>query len=524
MKIEKQKMKKIIAFLVFIFLIWEIFIHCTYLFRDTYRAGRQNIVGFYGEEEDSLDIVVIGASCVYRYWNCMQAWKKYGITSYDYSVGSMSSAATVFAIKEIEQTQTPRLIIFDVRKLLSRFPETTGGIWGTLDSQDYNLNRLSAVKYYCDLNDIGMKDAWAEFVDIMTYHSNHEALASELSWQLWDNRADDSLDKDGFYKGFSIVPEHAFVDEPSNMVENESVMLDEKQEIILVDMLEYCKENDVPLLLVSSPFVVSPDDVMELNRIAEVAETYGVPFLDMNRCYEEIGLSFSVDFYDDDHVNFYGAEKYTDYLAKYILEHYEFSGERSDSITASWDSVYERYALEAEAAEDKLRTIIDDKYYTFELEAAMKETDQAYNWLAMADNANITVLVLKAKPCEYMPSSESRSYLKRYGFFSEETDWGSPYMARFCENVLYGSSTDTEHEGEMEDGMPYFLSVGNDGGEEPQLRIGEMNYYDPSQGGIQMVAFDDNINEIIDSVVFQILEDGSLVMKHCETGDGLWKN
>lgn len=521
MKIEKQKMKKIIAFLVFIFLIWEIFIHCTYLFRDTNREGRQNIVGFYDEEENSLDIVFVGASCVYRYWNCMQAWKRYGITSYNYSVGSMSSATTVFVIKEIEQTQTPQLIVFDVRKLLSRFPETPGGVWGTLDSQDYNFNRLSAVKYYCDLNNIGMNDAWADFIDIMTYHSNHEALSSELSWQLWDNRTDESLDKDGFYKGFSIMAEHDFVDEPSNTAENESVMLDEKQEIILVDILEYCKENNVPLLLVSSPFVVSQDDVMELNRIAEVAETYGVPFLNMNRCYEEMGLNFSSDFYDDNHVNFFGAEKYTDYLAKYILDHYDISGQRSDSVTASWDSVYGCYAQEAEAAEEKLRTIIDDKYKAFELEAAMKETDQAYNWLTMADNANITVLVLKAKPCDHMPSLESRSYLKRYGLFSEEIGWESPYMARFCEEVLYGSSTDTEHEGEMADDLPYFLSVRNDGREEPQLRIGEINYYDPSQEGIQMLAFDNNINEIIDSVAFQILEDGSLVMEHCEMGDGL---
>ncbi|MDE7016363.1 MAG: hypothetical protein K2P65_02145, partial [Lachnospiraceae bacterium] len=92
MHFQKPKIKKFIAFLVFLLLIWEVFIHCTYLFRDTYRAGRQNLVGFYSEKEDSLDVVLIGASSVYRYWDCMYAWKGYGIASYDYSVGSMSPA------------------------------------------------------------------------------------------------------------------------------------------------------------------------------------------------------------------------------------------------------------------------------------------------------------------------------------------------------------------------------------------------------------------------------------------------
>ena len=516
MKLQKQKVKNFIAFLIFCFLIWEVFLHCTYLFRDTYRAGRQNIVGFYDEKEDSLDAVFVGASCVYRYWDCMHAWKSYGIASYDYSVGSMSPAATIFAIKDIQKTQNPQVIVFDVRKILSRFPDTAGGIWGTIDSQDYNINRLAAVEYYCRINGVALKDAWSEIVDIITYHNNHAALASELSWQLRDNRIDESLDKEGFYKGFAIAPDHAFVESPQYALTEETMALDEQLETVYIDILEYSKTNEVPILLVASPFVVTKEDTAQFNRMEEIAQEYDIPFLNTNKYYEEMNLDFSTDFYDVNHVNIYGAEKYTDFLAKYITENYEFSGLSNNLSNAAWESIYEQYDLEMKEARKTLQQTIDDKYRAFEIEAKMRETNQAYSWLSMADNSNITVLVLMCRPCDNMPSLESQSYLGKYGvLFGKEDEYHS-YMARFSDEVLYGSYVDTEHAGLLgeEDNIDYFLSIEG----QPQLMIGEKNYFGDSLSGIHMAAFDNNTNEVVDVININILENGSLTLEHYETG------
>ncbi len=512
MRLTKGNVKNFIAFVIFAFLIWLVFLRCTYLFRDTYRAGRQNIVGFYSEEEDSLDVVMIGASCVYRYWDCMRAWKEYGITSYDYSVGSMSAAATVFAVRDIEKTQSPQLLVFDVRKILSRFPDTPGGIWGTLDAQDYDANRLAAVRYYCGLNQIPFGEALEDFVDIIRYHDNHAALSSRLSWQLWDNRADESMDQDGFYKGFAIAPEHAFVDAPQecDSLTADAAGLEEKAELVYRDILSYCLEQDVPLLLVASPFAVTRQDAMELNRMEEIAQEYGIPFLNANRHYGEIGLDFSRDFYDENHVNLYGAEKYTDFLAAYIREHYEIPSQKEAAVRERWDGIYEQYALEAEAARDELDRAIGGKLETFEMEAAMRETQQAGEWLAMADHADITVLVAAEETGGHAPSIESMAILRRYGLFTEEADFGSPYMARFRNGVLYGSHTDAEHGEELTENVEYFLSIVNG----PSIRIGETEYCRQKGPGIYMVAFDNNIEEVADSVIIRVREDGSLMMEH----------
>lgn len=519
MKLQKQKVKNFIGFLVFFFLIWEVFIHCTYLFRDTYRAGRQNIIGFYDEKEDSLDVVVIGASCVYRYWDCMRVWKSRGITSYDYSVGSMSPAATISAIKDIQKTQNPQLIIFDVRKILSRFPDTIGGIWGTIDSQDYNTNRLAAVEYYCRLNGVALQDALPEIVDIITYHNNHAALASELSWQLWDNRIDESLDKEGFYKGFAINSEHVFVETPQYAQTEETMALDEQLETVYIDILEYCQANDVPLLLVASPFAVTKEDTAQFNRMEEIAQEYHIPFLNTNKYYEEMDLNFATDFYDVNHANIYGAEKYTDFLAEYITKNYELSNRSDESLNSAWENVYEKYDLEVKEAHKTLQQAIDDKYRAFEIEKAMRKANQAYHWLSMADNSNITVLVLMCRPCDNMPSLESRSYLEKYGVLFGEGDEYHSYMARFSDEVLYGSYVDTEHAGQLgeKDSIDYFLSTGG----KPQLTIGGKNYFGDSLSGIHMAAFDNNTNEVVDVVNINISENGSLMLEHYETGGSL---
>lgn len=516
MEFQKNKVKNFIAFLIFCFLIWEVFIHCTYMFRDTNREGRQNIIGFYDEKENSLDVVVVGASCVYRYWDCMHAWKSYGITSYDYSVGSMSPAATIFAIKDIQKTQNPQVIVFDVRKILSRFPDTIGGIWGTIDSYDYNVNRLDAVRYYSRLNGVPLKDMWPKIVDIITYHDNHDALASKLNWQLWDNRIDESLDKEGFYKGFAIASEHVFAKQPPYALTEETMALDEQMETVYLDILEYCKTNEVPILLVASPFAVTKEDAAQFNRMEEIAQEYDIPFFNTNKYYEEMDLDFSTDFYDLNHVNIYGAEKYTDFLARYITENYEFPNVSDKMSNSAWENVYEKYDLETKTAKETLQNTIDDKYRTFEIEAKMQETDQAYGWLSMADNSNITVLILMCQPCDNIPSLESQSYLEKYGVRLADKESYNSYMARYCNEVLYGSNTDTEHAGQLgfTGNFDYFLSIEG----EPQLKIDEINYFGDSLSGIYMTAFDNNTNEVVDVVNIDILENGALTLEHCETG------
>lgn len=59
----------------------------------------------------------------------------------------------------------------------------------------------------------------------------------------------------------------------------------------------------------------------------EIAEDYKVSYsyLDFNKMYEKVGIDFSEDFSDEEHLNFKGSEKYTEYLGDYLANQYTWT-------------------------------------------------------------------------------------------------------------------------------------------------------------------------------------------------------
>lgn len=515
MKINKQKIKRIVQFLIFIFIVWEIFITCTYLFRNTSGVLRRNVVGFYDEKEDSLDVVFVAGSNVYRYWDCMRAWDEHGFTSYNYSVSSMASATTISAIKEIHKTQDPQLVVVDVRRLLSRFIDTeiNASVRNAFDAQDYNLNRLAEVEYFRKLNGISVKDTISEYIDLIEYHDNHDALSEKLNWQLVDNRPDYSMDADGFYKGFAIVAWHTFLEEPETEYTTETIELPEVSEQICVDIIEYCQEQDIELLLVASPYEMTETDKMEMNALKKLAEEYGVGFLDTNAYYDEMSLDFSTDFYNDLHVNLLGAEKYTDFLAWYIVDNYNLPDHREDMAYAHWNDMYAEYIVEKEKAQNETLEIIETRYSVLEMEEVMRETDQARDWLTMADNENIVVFTTMQQPCENELSYKDEELLRKYGLDSN-TILQDSFIGVYNKGNLFSSNSDSSNSGaiwNVTNQFDYALSL-----EDGQLIVGEKQWSIPSVEGVQMMAYDKNIRQIVDSIVINVTEDGALTLEHLE--------
>ena len=83
----------------------------------------------------------------------------------------------------------------------------------------------------------------------------------------------------------------------------------------------------------------------------EIVTACGYRFLNMNNHYEEIGTVFEEDFADyGSHTNAVGAEKCTDFLREYLLEHYTFTDKRGEDAYQSWEESYDRWKTEMETA------------------------------------------------------------------------------------------------------------------------------------------------------------------------------
>ena len=87
------------------------------------------------------------------------------------------------------------------------------------------------------------------------------------------------------------------------------------------------------------------EEQIELNNIVQYLEGKGATVLNLNteEKYKEIGVDFSGDFYNEGHMNSRGAAKYTEFLAGYLNENYDFEDKRGQEGYQGWDEAYEKY-------------------------------------------------------------------------------------------------------------------------------------------------------------------------------------
>lgn len=109
------------------------------------------------------------------------------------------------------------------------------------------------------------------------------------------------------------------------------------------DIISMCREHGIKLVLYSSP---SPDNYNyeRHNVLEEYARDYSLDYIDMNLQLKDIGIDWKTDSFDGgDHLNLCGAEKVTDYIAKYIKSTCNISDIKSDIVYKEWENELVKY-------------------------------------------------------------------------------------------------------------------------------------------------------------------------------------
>lgn len=343
----KRSTRSILLFLIFCALLAEIYIHTSYIFRNT-DGPRRTVMSFFDEKKDSLDVVLVGGSNVYCYFDTMQFWKEKGVAAYNLTVSGGAAPTYLSVIREIERHQSSALIVVDVRKFLSTFWDrsfNSGNVRYYLDSFDIGFRRLLAVEEFRAINDLKMTDSLDAYFEIIYYHNNYDQLKNPVAWQFYNNRMNGA--KNSARKGF-------YADEMSTNImsfdrgsvvcsENTTPLLRESEQYYR-KMLEYCKNNHIKLLLTASPFFGSETDFAQINEALEIAKEYGFPTLNGNDDFDLIGLNSEIDFMDQNHVNINGAKKWTKFFSEYLCSMYDFPDHQSEKeYTTYWEEYNDDY-------------------------------------------------------------------------------------------------------------------------------------------------------------------------------------
>lgn len=300
-------------------------------------------------EEDIVDAVFIGTSGVSVYWISPLAYDEYGMTVYNLGVDALPAWLYISMIEEAMAYQTPELFLLDIR------PFTAGDI--SRDKMDAHarvvldaMAPLSENRFKTGLKTMQiMHSEYPEapcfdisyLLSIVKYHPK----ASDSGYRISHNLGQRSHKYCGFRldSGFSaVVKEQPGSEYDPNAMRDLNVLC----EASLYELLDYIRDRDLQVLFVDTPKVLG-NISGSVNRIAQILEDEGFDFLThVDPPKDEsfpLEIDYETDFFNRNHVNFYGAEKYTRALATYLDSHYDLPDRREDpGAEYVWAGIYQR--------------------------------------------------------------------------------------------------------------------------------------------------------------------------------------
>ena len=318
-------MKKLVFEITVITILVAYFtIHFTYMLREP-TIEKTDLMGFYAEPQNTLDVVFIGSSTLRSSINPLVIWENYGITSYDIVTSSQRPSGIIWLLKEALKYQEEAIYVIDVNNI--RFDEeiwdkqNEGSIRHITDGLKYSLNRASCI------NDIVKNSKVSYYFDIIKYHDNYK---KGLDFKAWDYECSNP------YKGFNMLTD-VTVSTPIYHYSDDRGSISEYGETVLRDLLSFCKSN----LGINVEFIISEQhaiDYATCQYIKSIIEEYGYTCFIFNEYEDEMGIDSTSDFYDDFHTNILGSEKCSLFFGNYLSKKYFSSpSPKEDDIIDDWN-------------------------------------------------------------------------------------------------------------------------------------------------------------------------------------------
>lgn len=273
---------------------------------------------FYKEDDNSIDVVLLGASEVFSGYSAGLAYEEYGFTSYPFALDSASIEIWKSQIKEVYKRQKPKLIIVEINSALYLEDEKIfddASLRRYVDNIPYSINRIETL-LSCRLQE----DPISYWIPFIKYHGN----ITDAPQVFREKKYYDDLG----YSCLRGLSTYTFVDKSDNLyyVTDKMEELNTNAEEYLMDFLGFCKENEYNVVFTRFPHkyinLNSMDNVFRKNRAKEIIREYGFDFLDLENDSNKMGINDKCDYYNIDHLNTNGMKKLTQYLGNIIVNRY----------------------------------------------------------------------------------------------------------------------------------------------------------------------------------------------------------
>ncbi len=379
-------MKSVVFALLFIILLWyftirympEYFVDQTWAVTATYQ-------GFYEMDKNTVDVLFFGSSAGVRGFIPQELYNNYGMTSYNLSCEQQNMVSSYYWLCEALRYQDPSVVVLESKFI---FEKDKGKLQDAWFRKAFNHMRFSSVKreaisVSCELVNLQAEEdhridkqsviSW--YLPIIRYHTRWEETGRAEGFQYYLK-----MSKIHDLKGFAPVSVRTS-DEFTPIVEDETIdsaVTSEVEVEYLNKIVDLCYDEGIEVILTYNPSTT--DTVAKYNALRQYADRRNVAFIDFN--LESVLTEMSYDYNQDNegstHVNFWGAQKLTNYIGQYLLE--------NNLVQERYSRQFEetRNAYEVVKADCGLRRTNDIDGY---LEKLIEQKERYDVFLAVKDDA-----------------------------------------------------------------------------------------------------------------------------------------
>ena len=274
------------------------------------------LTGFYLEEKDSLDVVLLGSSDVYTSFSSALAYSEQGFTSYPYTVEENKLKLYETQLREIETYQSPQLIVIELNAALyndQKSQPTDVNLRRITDSMPLSKNRLDAVLSFGDRDKL--INYFLPFID---YHGHPVYMSRCFDDILMRFRGTSLLKGEATETGIYSVKPYA----PENP--ERRLPLSKTAEADYRELLKYCSDNvKAEVLFARFPFAVYSQEgerrYYMSHTACDIASEYGFETRNFNDL-ASLGINAPDDFYNQNHLNIYGQQKFTSCFSRIVTD------------------------------------------------------------------------------------------------------------------------------------------------------------------------------------------------------------
>lgn len=303
--------------------------------------------GDYFELAGRADVLLLGSSHMINGINPALLYEEYGIAAYNLGGHGNVMPVTYWEFVNALDYGTPRYVVIDTY-LLDKDYQYLDVMTGAESEEDksaavdqlhevldaFPMSRHKEEALRDLLSDEDLR--WEFRCDFIRYHSRwSQLLAKDYQGVTGRTQSEAILGASMRYEAAKWVDTYARID-PSEKLEEETA-----GKAYLRRILELCRDREIYPILVQIPFAANEDLQRIANSAQDIADEYGIPYLNMN--YVENLINYATDQQSQTHLNASGAAKTTTWLGKVLSEEVGVPDRRGDASYQPWQDAVSAY-------------------------------------------------------------------------------------------------------------------------------------------------------------------------------------